>query len=325
DPLILTVDEAAEIAAAHRFGPNRRRSGTGLPQPVLFPRGKEESSILAVVHLGHVDRTAERCAEFVAYQVRRLGERVLPLPGDAKSAIAASEEDRAVRRIGSASRHHDGAGGPGELGARDRGFDSEFLDRVESRRPRLDRARIAVLQIDAVLHQVHRGIAQSVDLRLACAAFQTGDRDAQQSLNASAIQGELFDTLPLDYRHDGRAGGGEQRRYVAGHGDLLGRPRDIQRGVDDGTLARDQGDATLPLLHPGEVYAEPVRPRWKRREYIESDFAARSLRLGFGPKIHQRDRCLGYDRTRGIGDRTLNLTHARLCEDWHEKLCHRTK
>ena len=89
-------------------------------------------------------------------------------------------KSRAVEIVGAAARDHDGARGAGELGARYGGLHAELLYGVESGRPGLDRAGVAVLQVDAVLDQVHRGVAQAVDLRLAGAAFQTGDGDGSR-------------------------------------------------------------------------------------------------------------------------------------------------
>ena len=133
DPAILAVDQAAEIALAHRIGPNRRCRGAGLPLAQLFPGGEEEGSVLAVVDLGKIHRAAERGAEFVAHQMRRLGERVLALARDAEAAVAAGFEDRTVDIVGAARVIMMALAGRVELGAGYRRLDAEFLDRVESR------------------------------------------------------------------------------------------------------------------------------------------------------------------------------------------------
>ena len=70
----------------------------------LLPGGEEEGPVLAVVDFGQIDGAANRRAEFVAHQVRRLGEGVLPLPGDAEAAVAAGVESRAVDIVGAAAR-----------------------------------------------------------------------------------------------------------------------------------------------------------------------------------------------------------------------------
>ena len=207
---ILAIDQAAEIALAHGIGPHGGRRGACLPLAQLFPGSEEEGSIPAVIDLGQIHRAAERGAEFVAHQVRRLGEGVLPLAGDAEAAVAAGFEDRTVNVVRAALGDHHGAGGARQLGAGHRRFYAELLDRVESGGAGLNRAGVAVLQGHAVLHDVHGGVAQAVDLRLAGAAFQARHRNREQGLDAAAVERKLLDASALHDRRYGGAAGGEQ-------------------------------------------------------------------------------------------------------------------
>ena len=69
----------------------------------------------------------QRSAEFVAHQVRRLGEGILALAGDAEAAVAAGFEDANRGTRWCRSGDHDGAGGALQLGAGNGGLHAEFL------------------------------------------------------------------------------------------------------------------------------------------------------------------------------------------------------
>jgi hypothetical protein len=75
------------------------------------------------------------------------------------------------------------------------------------------------------------------------------------------LQRELFDALALHHGGNGRAAGGEQRRNIAGHGNLFGGLADFQRCIDDRTLTRNQGRGSGPLLHSGSGDAQSVLTR----------------------------------------------------------------
>src|SRR5205823_3025671 len=142
-----------------------------------FPSPEDKSPVAAVVQLGDKDRAAGRDPELIAHQVWRLGEHILPLAGDSKSAVTAGLERSAVEVVGAAACDHDRVGWTVELGAGAIGLDAEFLHGVEPRRPRLDVAGVSIVKRHAILVVFHGGVAESVDSRLRRGALKPGHGD----------------------------------------------------------------------------------------------------------------------------------------------------
>src|SRR5437867_5607280 len=98
-----------------------------------------------------------------------------------------------MKLIRSAARTEDRAGRPLDLGAGYTRFDSEFLHGIEPRRPRLNGAGIPILKPNAILNDIHRGISQSINLRLSGRALQSWNGNREQRLDRPAVQRKLID------------------------------------------------------------------------------------------------------------------------------------
>src|SRR5207249_3468627 len=104
------------------------------------------------------------------------------------TAVAPGFEDRSMELVSSAARDHDRVGGAIELGARSVGFDSIFLNGVQSGRPGLNVAGIPIVQWDTILIELHCRIAEAINSRLRGGAFETGDSDSQKGLYRPAVE-----------------------------------------------------------------------------------------------------------------------------------------
>src|ERR1019366_2562855 len=250
DAVTAGIGQAAEISYAVRGRPHISRHGGSRPQTHFFPGEEEEGPVLAVVDLGYKDRSPHRRAELIAYQVRRLGERVLPLPRYAEAAIAAGFEQPTVDHVGSTARGHNGVCGAVEFGAGNAGFNTEFLNRIQSRRASLDVSGVPAVQRHPVLDILHGGVSQAVNLRLGrTGSLQARRRLLNQAGDGTPIQRELLDTGALHHRGNGRTGGGDQRRYVTEHRDGFTPGRNAESRGDGGRLPNRQGYLPLPLVH----------------------------------------------------------------------------
>lgn len=226
DPAADAIDQSAEVPLPEFGSRHRDIAGRRLAQLVALVGEEEERAVAAVVQLGDPDGAAERGAEFVAHQVRRLEVEVLAGACDAQAAVPCCVEYGSVDLIGArAGGDHEGAGAV-QLGGGVVGLGAELGDGVESGRPRRDRLPLAVFEHGAVLKEFRR-VAQSVDARDG-ARLDTRSRHVDQRRDEAAVERQLLDALTLDHGGKRRTRGGHQRRDVAGHGDRRCRGSRLQ-------------------------------------------------------------------------------------------------
>ena len=307
----LAVNQPAEIPLAHGRGRHSGAGGGARHVAIRLVGEEEEGAVLAVIDFRQVNRPAERRAEFVAHQVRRLLVVVLAGAGHAEAVVARGFKSGAVHLVCAALRGDQGGGRAAHFGAGVTRFHAEFLNGIDARRARADAAAAAVgvRQHRAVLHILH-GPSQTVHL----GALQPGRGRRHQVIEEAAVERQLFDPLPLEHVAERGRRGGHQRSDIANHRDLRGCHRHVERRLDGGRLSRLQQQLALPRLHAGSFGLDGVLARLQGGENIEADLVRFGAEFPRGLRVRDRYPGARQHGAAGVAHYALNASRAGLRE-----------
>src|SRR5260370_22029826 len=162
------------------------------------------------------------------------------------------------------------------------------------------------------MRDVHGGVAQAVDLRLAGAAFQTRHRNCEESLDASPVEGKLLDASALHDCRDSGAAGGQQGRDISGDRNLFGGTTHFEREIDYRALTGHEGCFALPILHTWGGYGEAIVAGRQRRKHEKAGLISDGLEAVVGLNVFEEDGGIRYYSPTAMENSALNLAHAGL-------------